>query len=101
MDDQCGIDCTGTNFVSNGSRGSTADILTDGTSVTNSEPNGGITQATVSFPSPEAVEEFKVQQTNFSAEYGFSGRVGGQYDHALGKQPVSWERLRFCPRRQP
>jgi hypothetical protein len=72
MDDQCGADCTGTNFVSNGSRGSTSDILTDGASVTNSEPNGGITSATY-LPSPEAVEEFKVQQTNFSAEYGFSG----------------------------
>src|ERR1700704_117342 len=72
MDDQCGADCTGTNFVSNGSRGSTADILTDGASVTNSEPNGGITAATY-LPSPEAIEEFKVQQTNFSAEYGFSG----------------------------
>src|SRR5229473_4724872 len=72
MDDQCGADCTGTNFVSNGSRGSTADILTDGASVTNSEPNGGVTQATY-LPSPEAVEEFKVEQTNFSAEYGFSG----------------------------
>jgi hypothetical protein len=72
MDDQCGADCTGTNFVSNGSRGSTADILIDGASVTNSEPNGGITSATY-LPSPEAVEEFKVQQTNFSAEYGFSG----------------------------
>src|SRR5579872_5294823 len=72
MDDQCGAGCTGTNFVSNGSRGSTADILSDGASVTNSEPNGGITQATY-LPSPEAVEEFKVEQTNFSAEYGFSG----------------------------
>jgi hypothetical protein len=72
MDDQCGADCTGTNFVSNGSRGSTADILTDGASATNSEPNGGITAATY-LPSPEAVQEFKVQQTNFSAEYGFSG----------------------------
>ncbi len=72
MDDQCGVTCTGTNFVSNGSRGSTADILADGVSVTNSEPNGGITQATY-VPSPEAVEEFKVEQTNFSAEYGFSG----------------------------
>ena len=51
---------------------STADILTDGASVTNSEPNGGITQATY-LPSPEAIEEFKVEQTNFSAEYGFSG----------------------------
>ena len=72
MDDQCGADCTGTNFVSNGSRGSTSDILTDGASATNSEPNGGITAATY-LPSPEAVQEFKVQQTNFSAEYGFSG----------------------------
>jgi len=72
MDDQCDVTCTGTNFVSNGSRGSTADILADGASVTNSEPNGGITNATY-VPSPEAVEEFKVQQTNFSAEYGFSG----------------------------
>jgi len=72
MDDQCSAGCTGTNFVSNGSRGSTADILTDGASVTNSEPNGGITMATY-LPSPEAVEEFKVEQTNFSAEYGFSG----------------------------
>ena len=72
MDDQCDATCTGTNFVSNGSRGSTADILTDGASVTNSEPNGGVTQATY-VPSPEAIEEFKVQQTNFSAEYGFSG----------------------------
>jgi Carboxypeptidase regulatory-like domain/TonB dependent receptor len=72
MDDQCDVTCTGTNFVSNGSRGATSDILTDGASVTNSEPNGGITAATY-LPSPEAVEEFKVEQTNFSAEYGFSG----------------------------
>ncbi len=49
-----------------------SDILTDGASVTNSEPNGGITAATY-VPSPEAIEEFKVEQTNFSAEYGFSG----------------------------
>ncbi len=72
MDDQCPEPCLGTNFVSNGSRGATADILLDGASVTNSEPNGGITSVTY-LPSPEAVEEFKVQQTNFSAEYGFSG----------------------------
>jgi hypothetical protein len=65
-------DTNGTNFVSNGSRGAGADILSDGASVTNSEPNGGITQATY-IASPEAVEEFKVEQSNFSAEYGFSG----------------------------
>jgi hypothetical protein len=72
MDDQCPEPCLGTNFVSNGSRGASADFLLDGASVTNSEPNGGITSVTY-LPSPEAVEEFKVQQTNFSAEYGFSG----------------------------
>ncbi|MGA2200815.1 MAG: TonB-dependent receptor [Terriglobales bacterium] len=63
---------TGTNFVSNGSRNASADILMDGSSITNFEPNGGITAVTYS-PSPEAIEEFKVQQSNFSAEYGFSG----------------------------
>src|SRR5258708_20534287 len=76
MDDQCseftGGGCLGTNYVSNGSRGATADILTDGASVTNSEPNGGITAATY-LPSPQAGEEFKVEPTNFRAEYGFSG----------------------------
>ena len=72
MNDSCPEPCLGTNFVSNGSRGATADILLDGASATNSEPNGGITSVTY-LPSPEAVEEFKVQQTNFSAEYGFSG----------------------------
>ena len=72
MNDSCPEPCIGTNFVSNGSRGATSDFLLDGASATNSEPNGGITSVTY-LPSPEAVEEFKVQQTNFSAEYGFSG----------------------------
>jgi hypothetical protein len=70
--DQNSVSDTGTNFISNGSRGASADILMDGTSITNFEPNGGITQLTYT-PSAEAVEEFKVQQSNFSAEYGFSG----------------------------
>lgn len=72
MSDQNSVGDTGTNFVSNGSRGASADLLMDGASITNFEPNGGITQVTYT-PSAEAVEEFKVQQTNFSAEYGFSG----------------------------
>lgn len=71
-DDQCSIGCTGTNFVSNGSRNSTADVLMDGATVTNYEPNGGITNVTYT-PSAEAVDEFRVEQSNFSAEYGFSG----------------------------
>ena len=72
VDDTCGINCTGTNFISNGSRNATADVLMDGASITNMEPNGGITNVTYT-PSVESVQEFKVQQSNFSAEYGFSG----------------------------
>ncbi len=70
--DQNSVGDTGTNFVSNGSRNASADVLMDGASITNFEPNGGITYVTYT-PSAEAVEEFKVQQSNFSAEYGFSG----------------------------
>jgi hypothetical protein len=91
MSDQNSVQDTGTNFVSNGSRGASADILMDGASITNFEPNGGITYVTYT-PSAEAVEEFKVQQTNFSAEYGFSGgsivnmitRSGGNSFHGSG-----------------
>jgi hypothetical protein len=71
MDDQC-HNCNNTGFVSNGSRGGAADILLDGASVTNVEANGGTTQMAYN-PPVEAIEEFKVQQTNFSAEYGFTG----------------------------
>ena len=70
-DDQC-VGCGGTNFVSNGSRNATADILMDGATITNYEPNGGVTEMTYT-PSSEAVDEFRVEQSNFSAEYGFSG----------------------------
>jgi len=91
MSDTNSVGDTGTNFASNGSRGANADILLDGASITNFEPNGGITQVTYT-PSAEAVDEFKVQQTNFSAEYGFSGasvvnmitRSGGNAFHGSG-----------------
>ncbi len=60
------------NFVSNGSRNSTTDILLDGTSGTSFEQNSGILEALFT-PSVDSVQEFKVQQSNFSAEIGFSG----------------------------
>ena len=64
--------CTANNFISNGSRNSTADILMDGVTVTNFEQNSGILFPLYT-PSVEAVEEFAVQESNFSAEYGFTG----------------------------
>jgi hypothetical protein len=60
------------NFNSNGSRNMTADVLVDGASATNFEQNSGI-QNLIYQPSVDAVQEFKVQQSNFSAEFGFAG----------------------------
>lgn len=64
--------CMANNFTSNGSRNATADILLDGVSSTNFEQNSGILAPTY-IPSVDAVEEFKVQQSNFNAEFGFTG----------------------------
>ncbi|HWE00225.1 MAG TPA: carboxypeptidase regulatory-like domain-containing protein [Bryobacteraceae bacterium] len=60
------------NFVSNGGRNSTADLLIDGVSETNYENNSGITNPLYT-PSVDAVQEFKLQQNNYTAETGFSG----------------------------
>src|SRR6476620_4896091 len=62
----------GIKFYSNGGRNSTADVLIDGASATNFEQNSGI-QNVPYVPSVDSVEEFKVQQSNFTAEFGFAG----------------------------
>ncbi len=85
---------TGTNFTSNGQRSSTAEVRWDGAS--SSPPDG--TGAGMSFfypwtqPSPEFVQEFKVETNSFSAEYGNNGgtvlnivsRSGGNEFHGSG-----------------
>lgn len=63
---------TGTNFNSNGGRNGTADVVLDGASISNIEQNGG-TNNVLRNPPVDSIEEFKVQQTNFSAEFGFAG----------------------------
>jgi hypothetical protein len=60
------------NFISNGSRNAQADIIIDGVSTVNYEQNSGA-QLALYVPSVEAIQEFKVQQSAFSAETGFSG----------------------------
>ncbi len=60
----------GLQFNVNGGRKGTTDILLNGVSST--PPNDGVNELTV-FPSVDAVEEFKVQTSNFSAEFGASG----------------------------
>jgi hypothetical protein len=61
-----------TNFVSDGSRNAQGDLLLDGVSVTNSDNNPGVQKA-LYVPPVEAIQEFKIQQANFSAEFGNSG----------------------------
>jgi len=64
--------CYATNVIVNGGRNATADLLMDGVTTTNYEQNSGIRVETY-VPPVDAVEEFKVQESNFSAEFGFAG----------------------------
>jgi len=61
-----------TNFVSDGSRNAQADLLLDGVSIANSDNNPGVQKA-LYVPPVDAIQEFKIQQANFSAEFGNSG----------------------------
>ena len=61
-----------TNFVANGARNSTSDVLVDGATVTTVEQNSGVTDLKFS-PSIDVVQEFKIQTNFFSAEYGQTG----------------------------
>jgi hypothetical protein len=64
--------CPADNFISNGSRNATADFLIDGVSTSYAYHNA---LWPTYEPSVDSVEEFAVQETNFSAEYGFSGNT--------------------------
>jgi len=63
----------GTNFVSNGQRNSTADIRLDGVLTTAPEQGEGGTSNIYYQATVEALQEVKVQNNSFSAEYGNNG----------------------------
>ena len=63
---------TNTNFVANGARNSTSDVLVDGAIVNTTEQNTGATDLKYT-PSVDAVLEFKMQTNFFGAEYAESG----------------------------
>jgi len=62
------------NFTSNGGRNATSDMLVDGVSASGYNSNTAI-QYPLYMPSVDAVQEFKVQQNNFSAEIGYSSNT--------------------------
>ena len=61
-----------TNFVANGTRNASADVLLDGMNITGIEQNGGVTDVKYS-PSVDVIQEFKVQTNFFNAEFGNTG----------------------------
>src|SRR5438874_4128940 len=64
---------SGTNFVSNGQRNATAEVRLDGALLTAPEQGEGGNSNVYYEPSVEAVQEFKVQNNAFSAEFGNNG----------------------------
>jgi hypothetical protein len=63
---------TNTNFVANGARNATSDVLVDGAIVNTTEQNSGVTDLKWT-PSVDAVQEFKIQVNFYQAEYAQSG----------------------------
>jgi hypothetical protein len=80
----------GTNFVSNGQRNATAEIRLDGALTSAPEQGEGATTNVYYQPSVEIVQEFKVENNSFSAEYGNNGGNGCEYRFEAGRKPLSW-----------
>src|SRR3984885_5330550 len=64
---------TGTNFVSNGQRNATAEVRIDGALISAPEQGGGGNSNVYYELLVEGVQEFKVQNNSFSAEFGNNG----------------------------
>src|SRR5260221_2501120 len=83
---------TGTNFVSNGQRNATPQIRVDGALTSAPEQGEGATTNVYYQPSVEIVQEFKVENNSFSAEFGNNGgtvwnivlKEGGNKFHGSG-----------------
>src|SRR5246127_694851 len=82
----------GTNFVSNGQRNATAQITLDGSPLSAPEQGEGGNSNVYYQPSVEIMQEFKVQNNSFSAEFGNNGgtivnmvlKQGGNAFHGSG-----------------
>ena len=80
---------SGTNFVSNGQRNATAEVTLDGSPISAPEQGEGGNSNVYYQPSVEIVQEFKVQNNSFSAEFGNNGgtvvnmvlKQGGNHFH--------------------
>ncbi|MBI3681102.1 MAG: carboxypeptidase regulatory-like domain-containing protein [Acidobacteria bacterium] len=82
-----------TNFIINGGRGNSSEILTDG--IANTTGANNPFNALPVAPPVEAVQEFKVQTNSLSAEYGRTG--GGVLNFILksGTNEIHWTLFEF------
>ena len=83
---------SGTNFISNGQRNATAEVRFDGAPISAPEQGEGGNSNVYYTPSVEVIQEFKVENNSFSAEYGNNGgtvlnilmKQGGNRVHGSG-----------------
>jgi hypothetical protein len=83
---------SGTNFISNGQRNATAEVRFDGAPISAPEQGEGGNSNVYYTPSVEVIQEFKVSNNSFSAEYGNNGgtvvnilmKQGGNGFHGSG-----------------
>ena len=83
---------TGTNFISNGQRNATAEVRLDGALTSAPEQGEGANTNVYYQPSVEVIQEFKVENNSFSAEFGNNGgtvinvlmKSGGNKFHGSG-----------------
>lgn len=78
---------TGTNFISNGQRNATAEVRLDGALTSAPEQGEGSNTNVYYQPSVEVIQEFKVENNSFSAEFGNNG---GTVINVLMKQGGNW-----------
>src|SRR6185437_14854670 len=83
---------SGTNFISNGQRNATAEVRLDGALTTAPEQGEGGNTNVYYQPSVEVIQEFKLENNSFSAEFGNNGgtvlnvlmKQGGNQFHGSG-----------------
>jgi len=83
---------SGTNFISNGQRNATAEVRFDGAPISAPEQGEGGNSNVYYTPSVEVIQEFRVENNSFSAEYGNNGgtvlnimmKQGGNQFHGSG-----------------
>ena len=92
-----GVQLGGTAFSSNGQRYATTEFRLDGGLQTNPEGGEGGTTNLQYKPTVESIQEFKLQNNSFSAEYGSNGGTVVSMIMKSGTNTVPWQRLLVFP----